>query len=102
MQHKKVLKTHFFSEKQCSEYIKTILSAVQYMHSKNIVHRDLKCNNIVFDRPGDDAILKIIDFGNSELITNPDAIDPYMIGSLHYLPPEGTGTIYMINQSLFN
>ena len=87
MQHKKVLKTHFFSEKQCSEYIKTILSAVQYMHSKNIVHRDLKCNNIVFDKSGNDGKLKIIDFGQSQYIKNKNDIDDVVVGTLHYLPP---------------
>ena len=62
----------FFSEREAVNLIKPILDAVEYMHSKKIVHRDLKCNNIVFDRPGDynNATLKIIDFGCSEYIKN--------------------------------
>ena len=32
--------------------------------------------------------MKIIDFGNSEIIDNPKGIDTIFVGSLHYLPPE--------------
>lgn len=42
----------------------------------------------MFDRPGKEGIVKIIDFGNSELIENEDDIDSSVIGTLHYLPPE--------------
>lgn len=54
-----------FSEKIAAEYIKQVLSAVVYCHSKNIVHRDLKPENLLFDSNKPNATLKVIDFGTS-------------------------------------
>ncbi len=49
---------------------------------------DGQCENLVFDRLGKEGTVKIIDFGNSEIITNEQESDRLIIGSLHYLPPE--------------
>jgi serine/threonine protein kinase len=40
-----------------------ILSAVAYMHSMNITHRDMKYENVLFTSPKPDADIKIVDFG---------------------------------------
>lgn len=42
-----------------------MLLAVDHCHTHNIVHRDLKPENFLFTHKGDDAVLKIIDFGLS-------------------------------------
>lgn len=43
-------------------YFGQIVDAVRYLHLKNIYHRDLKLENILFDYKKD---IKIIDFGYS-------------------------------------
>lgn len=41
------------------------MSAIAYLHARNIVHRDLKAENLLFEHEGDDANMKLIDFGVS-------------------------------------
>jgi len=43
-------------------YIKQILEGIKYIHSKNIMHRDLSPTNILVSKNGD---IKICDFGSS-------------------------------------
>ena len=37
-------------EKDAKVFFKQILQAVEYCHERNVVHRDLKCENILFDK----------------------------------------------------
>lgn len=48
------------SEKRAAKYVKNIVDALSYCHSQNIIHRDIKMENIVINEK-DDAIL--LDFG---------------------------------------
>ncbi len=54
-----------FKEKQIALYMHKLLSAVNHMHQKGVVHRDLKLENIMFSSKDADAELKIVDFGLS-------------------------------------
>ena len=45
--------------------MKSLLSAVEHVHSKNYVHRDLKPDNILIDNPDDLSSVKLADFGLS-------------------------------------
>ena len=50
------------SEKILAEYIRQILSGICHCHSMNIVHRDIKPDNIIFTAESC-TTLKLIDFG---------------------------------------
>ena len=43
--------------------MKTILESVQYLHERNIVHRDLHPDNFVFRTETDETDVVLIDFG---------------------------------------
>ena len=50
-----------FKEKQVKFYTAQILCGIQYLHSKQIVHRDIKLQNVLLDSIGN---AKICDFGS--------------------------------------
>ena len=55
-----------FNEKTVLFYAAQIVIAVGYLHSKNIVHRDLKLENLLLDENG---YIKVIDFGLATMLT---------------------------------
>ena len=51
----------FFTEYEMKKYVKALVDVVLSMDKMNIVHRDLKLENILYDFEKDD--IKLIDFG---------------------------------------
>ena len=76
-----------FSERQASNIMHQIISAVKYLHKYGIVHRDLKPDNIMITQQNDFGIIKIMDFGLSKIVSPQEKmVDGY--GSLSYVAPE--------------
>lgn len=57
---------YHYTEGECARLIKQMLCAVRYLHSKGIIHRDLKLENFLFSSTAPDSELKMIDFGLSK------------------------------------
>ena len=55
-----------YIEDEAARIVGSILSAVSFMHDKQIVHRDLKYENILFVNDDPRAEIKLIDFGLSK------------------------------------
>lgn len=64
---------------------KQIVLGIQYIHSKNIIHRDIKLENILIDNLG---VVKICDFGVSKLLENKDSKATECCGTPSYMAPE--------------
>ncbi|VDM18109.1 unnamed protein product [Hydatigera taeniaeformis] len=71
-------------EKDARIKFRQIVSAVQYCHAKNIVHRDLKAENLLLD---ESMNLKIADFGFSNNYSAGRKLDTFC-GSPPYAAPE--------------
>lgn len=74
----------YFTEERCASLVEQMLCSVRYLHSKGIVHRDLKLENFLFSSEESDAELKLIDFGFSK---------HFRTGEIQH---EATGTPYTI------
>jgi len=57
--------TEVYSEDAMKRHMRTIIEAVQYMHSKSIAHRDLKPENVLLSDATDLSTIKIVDLGLS-------------------------------------
>ncbi|KAF5319597.1 hypothetical protein D9619_008686 [Psilocybe cf. subviscida] len=71
-------------ERVARKFARQIGSALEYCHLNNVVHRDLKIENILISQTGN---IKIIDFGLSNLY-DPIAHLSTFCGSLYFAAPE--------------
>ncbi|OCB89838.1 Pkinase-domain-containing protein [Sanghuangporus baumii] len=71
-------------ERVARKFSRQIGSALDYCHRNNVVHRDLKIENILISQTGN---IKIIDFGLSNLY-NPTTHLSTFCGSLYFAAPE--------------
>lgn len=83
----RLAKAKTFSETLASETTRQMLRAVAYLHSHNIVHRDLKLENILYESRSEDSPIKLIDFGFAKVW---DSSRPMQAscGSVAYVSPD--------------
>ncbi|KAI8144741.1 kinase-like domain-containing protein [Fennellomyces sp. T-0311] len=76
-----------FTEKDAIVVVRSILNGLEYLHSHNVVHRDMKPENLLFKSPDSDADLAICDFGIAKENDGASALDT-ICGSPLYVAPE--------------
>lgn len=67
------------------KYLYQICEAICYCHCHNVVHRDIKLENIMVDK---DDNIKLLDFGYGGIISEYDKKLTQSCGSLQYASPE--------------
>lgn len=72
---------------QIASFMKQLLDGLHYCHSKNFLHRDIKCSNILINNRGE---IKLADFGLARLYNAEDKDRPYTnkVITLWYRAPE--------------
>lgn len=82
----KIKKNHRLHLVEVLKWLTDIAEALDFIHGKNIIHRDVKPGNILFDE-AENAFLA--DFGIAKMLqTTSLTITGQLPGSLDYLPPE--------------
>lgn len=85
---KPIVPTSTLSEEQCRLYFRDMILGIEYLHSQGVIHRDIKADNLLLD---DDDVLKIADFGVSELFNEQEGENDIVTktaGSPAYMAPE--------------
>lgn len=77
-----------YSEAKCARLVKQMLSSVRYLHSKNIIHRDLKLENFLFSTRDADPQLNLIDFGLSKHFAHTGELHCEAVGTPYTAAPE--------------
>ncbi|CAN1801553.1 Mitogen-activated protein kinase kinase kinase 1 [Linum perenne] len=79
----RIYHTYDLGESQVSDYTRQILHGLKYLHDRNVVHRDIKCANILVDANG---TVKLADFGLAKITKFNDIKS--IKGSVSWMAPE--------------
>lgn len=81
----KIVSVGGFDEPGARHFFLQILAGLEYCHSKGVIHRDMKPENLLL---GDKEVLKISDFGLSNIISSREQLLGTHCGSEKYAAPE--------------
>lgn len=71
--------------REALHFMTQIMQALRHAHSRGIVHRDIKPQNIMVLRDGS---VKVADFGIARIMDNQKTMTQEAFGSVHYVSPE--------------
>jgi len=95
-------KRHPYSEKQAAKIVKECLSAIAYLHSHNVIHRDVKYENIMFESDAPNAQVKLIDFGLSKSFLRKNDVMTERVGTLYTMSPQVMKGMYTAQADLWS
>lgn len=75
-----------YDAESCRCWLRDLILGIEYLHAQGVVHRDIKPDNLLLT---EDDVLKIVDFGVSEMFEKQsDIMTAKSAGSPAFLPPE--------------
>ena len=74
-----------FSEEQTTFLIACVIQGPSYIHARQVIHRDLNPENLIFDTKG---YLRITDFGIARVAVEDGSLAGEMSGTPGYMAPE--------------
>jgi len=81
-----IVERDMLTEQEASLVLEQVFEGVAFIHDQNIVHRDLKLENILLKTKGDLSCVKIADFGLSKNIG--DSAPKTAVGTPFYVAPD--------------
>lgn len=82
----RITQKSFYSEKDARDLVSILISALKHCHDNNIVHRDVKAENLLMVSDEDDADVKLVDFGFA-VRADGNSLEG-VIGTPEYMAPE--------------
>jgi serine/threonine protein kinase len=86
-----IIKRRHFTEFDAACLMKDLISALATLHEHNILHLDIKPENILFTSDGPDAKIQLTDFGLSKVLGT-DEVDPNSTPSAPQSTPPASRT----------
>ncbi|KAI9498597.1 kinase-like domain-containing protein [Zychaea mexicana] len=74
-----------YTSEQARHFFREIILGIEYLHNNEIAHRDIKPDNLLLSK---DGVLKIVDFGVSEMFHKGDDRMKKSAGSPAFMAPE--------------
>lgn len=74
-----------FTEEEAASILRQVVAGLLYLHSHNIMHRDISLSNLLLSK---DMQVKIADFGLATQLKRPDERHMTMCGTPNYISPE--------------
>ena len=76
------------TEVHAKKIIRQVLEALEDLHERRIVHRDIKVENILMSDLSESARVRIADFGSSIKLGSAEEKTSFRIGTPGYIAPE--------------
>jgi calcium-dependent protein kinase len=91
-----------FPEAAAQTIVRQMLQAIQAMHELGVVHADIKPDNFMFSDTSETAVLKLIDFGQSDRILRPMHLLRRYTGTQYYMSPEQLDQAYNCSTDMWS
>jgi len=83
----RIIKKGAYTEKDACTLMKKLLTALDYMHSRGLMHRDLKLENLILKDTENDYDIKLADFGLASVVNQGEYLFK-RCGTPGYVAPE--------------
>lgn len=78
----------FRDRKQIIGYMKNVAEGLEWLHDHNILHRNIKPENVLIYKYPNEIVAKLGEFGTCRVISHADGSESYSRGSQEWMPPE--------------